>query len=147
MTRRFMMSDDFTVFIRQLRDIDAAEGLVIGSAYIASDDAVRLRAVKETARLSQELGRVTSWLSARYAARMSYYGRKKWIASVPEALADAAAAFIVRDLLDPDDYDVLTRPVRLAGIVVHPDDPALPTSRRRARLCSDDRRLGEDGRR
>lgn len=47
------------------------------------------------------------------------------------AAGDAADALVARDLITPDGpwdqaaYDLLTGPLRKAGITVHPDDPAL----------------------
>ena len=41
------------------------------------------------------------------------------------AAAWAAAALVVRDLISAEHYDELTRVVRDAGFVVHPDDEPL----------------------
>lgn len=51
-------------------------------------------------------------------------------AVVGDAAGDAAGALVVRDLIgqrefSQDHYDTLMRPLRLAGITVHPDDAAV----------------------
>jgi hypothetical protein len=110
---------EFVALQRQLADLTLAQCLTISTE--SQVDILRSVAASKTCLLlAQDEDRDTVWLAKRYAARKACPDGTSALAVA--AAADAAAALVVRDLLDPDDYDVLTRPVRLAGIVVHPDD-------------------------
>ena len=67
----------------------------------------------------------TQWNAARDAARDAAWAAARIAAGV--AAGDAAMALTVRDLIGQHGftqahYDTLTRPLRAAGVVVHPDD-------------------------
>ena len=54
--------------------------------------------------------RAGAWVADRYAAR--YAARY----AVRYAARDAALALVVRDLISPEQFDVLTAPMRAAGV-------------------------------
>ena len=73
-----------------------------------------------------------AWDAARVAARDAARAaaRAATQAATQAAAEDAARALCVRDLIGQhgfaqQHYDTLTRPMRLAGVVVHPDDAPL----------------------
>ena len=41
---------------------------------------------------------------------------------IRDAAWDAAGALTVRDLISQEHYDSLTRPLRIVGVTIHPDD-------------------------
>ena len=69
---------------------------------------------------ARNAARDTAWYAARDAAR-NVARAVAWDDAGAAALA--AVALVVRDLISTEHYDALTRPMRLAGITVHPDDP------------------------
>ena len=95
---------------------DAARASAWTAPRVAARDAART-----AARIA---ARDTDWYAARDAARDATQDAA-WDDAWDDAgaAALAAVALVVRDLISTEHYDTLTRPMRLAGITVHPDDP------------------------
>lgn len=83
----------------------------------ATDDAERaaMRRVQSTARRSR---RLDAYNDARHAAATAFREARHgevgpWL-SVSATIANAAGAVVMQDLLEPEDFDLLFRPWRLA---------------------------------
>ena len=95
-----------------------ARATVRDAARAAAGDAARISALGA----ARDVARDATWSAVRATVRDATEAAA-WAAGW--AAAWAAAALVVRDLISAEHYDELTRVVRAAGFVVHPDDEPL----------------------
>ena len=87
----------------------------------AAWDAARYAARDAAWYAARAAARDAAWDAAWYAARdAAWYAART---AAWDAAWDAAMALTVRDLISTEHYLTLTRPLRLTGVTVHPDDP------------------------
>ena len=138
MTRRYITSERFGPQAEQLRlfldQVDeapsdrwsealpaawaAALGAARPAARAAARDADRIAALGAARDVTRDAAWAAAWTADWRVAEAAAW-------TVAWAVAWAAAALVVRDLISAEHYDELTRVVRAAGFVVHPDDEPL----------------------
>ena len=97
-------------FLRVVRGLSDEQVETARAAWAAASAAVR-DAVRDAARdaawdAAWYADRAGAWAADRYAARYA----------ASDAASAAAVALVVRDLISPEQFDVLTAPMRAAGV-------------------------------
>ncbi len=109
-------ADAVRQYLSELRSIDAHRAAEVRHSLVIAEAAGRAEA-RRSAFAASKTRRLSDWLYAREAAAIIARGRLETVGdrAVVEALADAAGAIAVRDLLPPVTFELLVRPWTLRG--------------------------------
>lgn len=119
-------------FVALARAVDQ-DPAVIDLVYAARDTTLVARGFAATARAAQttddavlatvRTAQVRATIDAVVRGNRSVDGPSPAVEAAARAVGDAVGALAVRERIDPDTYDLMTYPVRVALGPLHPDDP------------------------